>query len=147
MSYSNPLQSFVVSLLLPIVFTVLFSRTGDVPSPLNSSTHRSPRFLPRNLSSLVTFAVFFLIFAATDTTFYLIKLLSVQNGQNQKSFRSICEHSTQDTSHLILHCPATDSLCCSLFGDSFSLLLVQTQGSCPAFLAQWSSTRPSEGVE
>ena len=34
---------------------------------------------------------------------------------------SACGHSSQDTSHLILHCPATDSLRCSLFGDSVSL--------------------------
>ena len=30
-------------------------------------------------------------------------------------------HSSQDTSHLILHCPPTDSLRHSLFGDSLSL--------------------------
>ena len=34
---------------------------------------------------------------------------------------SACGHSSQDTSHLILHCPATDSLQCSLFGDSLSI--------------------------
>ena len=34
---------------------------------------------------------------------------------------SACGHSSQDTSHLILHCPATDSLRRSLFGDSLSL--------------------------
>ena len=34
---------------------------------------------------------------------------------------SVCGHSSQDTSHLILHCPATDSLRRSLFGDSLSL--------------------------
>ena len=34
---------------------------------------------------------------------------------------SACGHSSQDTSHLILHCPATDSLSRSLFGDSLSL--------------------------
>ena len=34
---------------------------------------------------------------------------------------SVCGHSSQDTSHLILHRPATDSLCRSLFGDSLSL--------------------------
>ena len=32
-----------------------------------------------------------------------------------------CGHSSQDTSHFIIHCPATDSLRCSLFGDSLSL--------------------------
>ena len=30
---------------------------------------------------------------------------------------SACGHSSQDTSHLILHCPATDSLRRSLFGN------------------------------
>ena len=34
---------------------------------------------------------------------------------------SACGHSSWDTSHLILHCPATDSLRRSLFGDSLSL--------------------------
>ena len=34
---------------------------------------------------------------------------------------SVCGHSSQDTSHLILHCPATDSLRRSLFGDPLSL--------------------------
>ena len=34
---------------------------------------------------------------------------------------SACGHSSQDISHLILHCPATDSLRRSLFGDSPSL--------------------------
>ena len=34
---------------------------------------------------------------------------------------SACGHPSQDISHLILHCPATDSLRRSLFGDSLSL--------------------------
>ena len=34
---------------------------------------------------------------------------------------SACEHPSQDTSHLIPHCPAADSLRRSLFGDSLSL--------------------------
>ena len=34
---------------------------------------------------------------------------------------STCGHSSQHTSHLNLHCPATDSLRRSLFGDSLSL--------------------------
>ena len=34
---------------------------------------------------------------------------------------SACGHSSQDISHLILHCPATDSLRRSLFGNSLSL--------------------------
>ena len=38
----------------------------------------------------------------------------------ENSSCSACGHSSQDTSHLILHCPATDSLRRSLFGDSLS---------------------------
>ena len=56
-------------------------------------------------------------------------------GRIENPFSSACGHSFQDTSHLILQCPATDSLHRSLFGDS----LVQTLGSCPASGAPWSS--------
>ena len=42
-------------------------------------------------------------------------------GRIENPFCSACEHSSQNTSHLILHCPATDCLCRSLFGDSLSL--------------------------
>ena len=38
-------------------------------SHLNSLTHRFPRFPSRNLYSLVTLAVFSLVYAATDTVF------------------------------------------------------------------------------
>ena len=51
---------------------------------------------------------------------------------------SACGHSSQDISHLIVQCPATDSLRRSLFGDSVSLrLLVQALESCPASGAPW----------
>ena len=52
---------------------------------------------------------------------------------------SACGHSSQDISHLILHCPATDSLRRLLFGYS----LVQTLGSYPASGAPWSTSMPS----
>ena len=42
-------------------------------------------------------------------------------GRIENSSCSACGHSSQDTSHLILYCPATDSLRRSLFGDSMSL--------------------------
>ena len=42
-------------------------------------------------------------------------------GRIENPSCSACRHSSQDTSHLILHCPATDSLRRSLFGDSLSL--------------------------
>ena len=104
----------VVSLLLSLVFTLVLSRTGGVLSHLNSLTHRFPRFPPRNLCSLVTLTVFSLVYAATETT-------SFQVGRIENPSCSACGHSSQDISHLILHCLATDSLRRSLFGDSLSL--------------------------
>ena len=44
-----------------------------------------------------------------------------RNGRIENPSCSACGHSSQDTSDLILHCPATDSLRRSLFGDSLSL--------------------------
>ena len=42
-------------------------------------------------------------------------------GKIENPSYSACGHSSQDTSHLILHCPATDSLRRSVFGDFRSL--------------------------
>ena len=42
-------------------------------------------------------------------------------GRIENSSCSACGHLSQDTSYLILHCPATDYLRRSLFGDSLSL--------------------------
>ena len=67
--YLRPPQSLVVSLLLSLVSTLVFSRTGGVLYYQNFSTHRFPRFPPRNLCSLVMLAVFSLVYAATDTAF------------------------------------------------------------------------------
>ena len=67
--YLRPLQSLVVSPLLCLVSTLVFSRTEGVFSHLNSLTRRFPRFPPSNLCSLVMLAVSSLVFAATDTAF------------------------------------------------------------------------------
>ena len=48
--------------------------------------------------------------------FYLSRIGRIENPSC-----SACGHSTQDTSHLILHCPATDYLRRLLFGDTLSL--------------------------
>ena len=47
---------------------------------------------------------------------YLTRIARIDNP-----FCSACGHSSQDLSHLILHSPAADSSCRSLFGDSLSL--------------------------
>ena len=65
-----PLQSLVISFLLYLVSTLVFSPTRGVLSHLNSLTHRFPRFPPRNSCSLVMLAVFSLVFAAMGTAYY-----------------------------------------------------------------------------
>ena len=70
--YLRPLQSLVTSLLLFLVSTLVFSRNGGVLSHRNSLIHRFPRFLPRNLLSLITLDVFSLVYAATDTAYCLV---------------------------------------------------------------------------
>ena len=67
--YSCPLQSLVVSLLLSLVSTLVFSRTGGVPSHRNSLTHRLLDFHRGTCAPFVTLAVFSLVYAATDTVF------------------------------------------------------------------------------
>ena len=68
--YLSPPQSLVVSLLLSLVSTLVFSRTGGVLSLRSIVTHRFPRFPLRSLCSLVMLAVSSLVFAATDTAFF-----------------------------------------------------------------------------
>ena len=68
--YLRPLQSLVVSLLLSLVSTLVFSQTGGILSLPNILTHRFPRFPLRNLCSLVMLAVSSLVFAAMDTAFF-----------------------------------------------------------------------------
>ena len=68
--YLRPPQSLVVSLLLSLVSSLLFSRTGGVLSHLNSWTHWFLQFPPRNLCSLAVLAVFSLVYAATNTAYF-----------------------------------------------------------------------------
>ena len=116
--YLCPPQSLVVSLLLSLVSTLVFSQTGVVLSHRNSLTRRFPRFPPRNLCSVVMLAVSSFVYAATDTAFF--QVLS-RIGRIENPSCSACGHSPQYTSYLILHCPGTNSLRRSLLGDSLSL--------------------------
>ena len=135
----RPLQSFVVSLFLSLVSTLVFSRTGGVLSHLNFLTHRFPQFPPRNLCSLVMLAVFSLC------STYLSRI-----GRIEKSSCSACGHSYQDTFRLILNCEATDFSRHSLFGNPLSLYDLWSR---PWGVAQFlglhgltSCLHPSEGV-
>ena len=105
--------------LLSLAFTLVFSRTGGVLSHLNSSTHRFPRFPPRNLCS--RHARCFLSRLRCNGYSLLLSSYLSRIGRIQNPLCSACGHSSQDTSQLILHCPATDSLSRSLFGNSLSL--------------------------
>ena len=55
-------------------------------------------------------------------------------GRIEKPFCGACEHLSQDISHLIVHCPATDSLRRSLFVDSLSL--------CDLWSRPWGVAQP-----
>ena len=67
--YSYFLPFFVVSLLLSLVSTPVFSQTGGVLSHRNFSTCWFPQFPPRNLRSLVTVALCSLVSVAANTAF------------------------------------------------------------------------------
>ena len=113
--YLSPLQFLVVYLLLSLVSTFIFSRTGGVLSHRNSLTHRFLRFVLHRHARCVPSRL-----RCNEHSFLLSFYLS-RIGRIENPSCSACGHSSQDTSHLILHCPATDSLRRSLFGDSLSL--------------------------
>ena len=112
-------QSLVVSLLLSLVSTLVFSRTGGVLSLKYFDTQvpsisTEELVLPRHACCVLS------RLRCNGHSLLLGSYLS-RTGRIENSFCSACGHSSQDISHLILHCPATDSLCRSLFGDSLSL--------------------------
>ena len=110
----------MVSLLLSLVSTLVFSRTGGVLSHLNSLTHKVPSIsteelvLPRHARCVLS------RLRCNEHSLLVGSYLS-RIGRIENPSCSACGHSSQDTSHLILYCPATDSLRRSLFGDSPSL--------------------------
>ena len=117
--YLCSLQSLVVSLLLPLVSTLVFSRTGGVLSleilrHTGSLDFHRGTVLPRHACCVFTRLL------CNGHSILLSSYLS-RIGRIENSFCSACGHSSQDTSHLILHCPATDSLRRSLFDDSLFL--------------------------
>ena len=105
--YSHPLQFLVVSLLLSLVPTLYFFGLEEyclIEMLRNAGSldfHRGT--CAPSSRSLCSFS------STLQQTQPSVKLLSLQDWQNRESF-------LQSTSHLILHCPATDS-----FGDSLSV--------------------------
>ena len=115
----HPLQSIVVSLPLPLISTLLFSWTGGLLSPKYFDTQvpsisTEELALPRHACCVLS------RLCCNGHSLFLGSYLS-RIGRIENSSCSACVHSSQDISHLVLHCPATDSLRCSLFGDSLSL--------------------------
>ena len=126
--YSRPLHFLVVSLLLLLVSTLVFSWTGCILSHVNSSTQISSV----STEELVHFRL------RCDEYSLLLSLSLTKIDKIENPSCSACGHLSQGTSHLILHCPATDPLRHLLFGD----FLFTTSGPGPG--ASWSSAmRPS----
>ena len=136
--YLRPLQSLVVSLLLSLVSSFFFSdwwrtissKFFDTQVP---SISTEELVLPRHARSVLS-----------CLRCLLLSSYHLRIGRIENPSCSACGPSSQDTSHLHLHCPATDSLPRSLFGNSLSSydLLVRVLGSCPASGAPWSSAIP-----
>ena len=142
--YLRPPQSPVVSLLLSLVSTLVFSRTGGLRflgqiSSVATEEHVFPRHARCVLSRL----------RCNERSLLLGSYLS-RIGRIENPTSSACVHSSQNISHLLLHCPATESLRRSLFGDSLSLYdlwsrlwgvarLLELHGLPPC-------SHPSEGV-
>ena len=141
--YSRPPQSLVVSLLLPLVSTLAFisdwrrtvsSKFFDTQVP---SIFTEELVLPRHARCVLS------RLRCNGHSLLLGSYLS-RIGRIENPSCSACGHSSQDTSHLILHSSATDSLRRSLFGDSLTLQpLVQTLESCLVSGAPWSSAMPT----
>ena len=130
------MQSLVVSLLLYFVSTLVFSRTGGVPSHQNFLTHRFSRFPPSNLCSLFTLAVFYLVYAATNTAFCLI---FVSLGLAESRILLAASADTRPRTPLISFCTVQlRTLCAAHF--IATLCLSTTSGPSPRELPGfWSS--------
>ena len=118
--YLRPPQSLVVSFLLSLVSTLVLSRTGGVLS--------HPKFFDTQVPSISTeelvlprHARCVLFRLRCNGHSLLLGSYLSRIGRIENPSYSACGNSSQDVSHLILHCPATDSLHRSLFGYSLSL--------------------------
>ena len=105
--------------LLSLVSTLVFSRTAGVLSPKYFDTQvpsisTEELVLPRHARCVLS------RLRCNGRSLLLGSYFS-RIGRIENSSCSACGHPSQDTSHLILHCPATDSLRRSLFGNSLSL--------------------------
>ena len=117
--YLRPPLSLVVSLLLSLVSTLVSSKYLDTQVAWISTEEL---VLPRHARCVLT------RLRCNGHSLLLGSYLS-RIGRTENPSCSAYGHPYQDTFHLILHCPATDFLRRSLFGDSLSLY-------------EWSSAMP-----
>ena len=116
--YLRPRQSLVVSPLISCIHFCLFS---DWRRTVSS------KFFDTQVSSISTKELVlphhaFCVLSHLRCNGHSLLLVSYLSRIGRiENPGSACGHSSQDTSHLILHCPPTDSLRHSLFGDSLSL--------------------------
>ena len=112
---------------IPCILSPLISR---IHSRLISDWRRtvSSKFFDTQVSSISTeelvlprHARYVLSLLRCNGLSHLLGSYLSRIGRIENPFCSACGHPSQDTFHLILHCPATDSLRRSLFGDSLSL--------------------------
>ena len=117
--YSHPMQSLVVSPHISHIHSCLISDWRHTVSSKFFDTQvpsisTEELVLPRHACCVLSGL------CCNGHSLLLSSYLS-RIGRIENPSCSACGHSSQDISHLILHCPATDSLRRSLFGDSPSL--------------------------
>ena len=134
--YLRPPQSLVVSLLLPLAFTLVLSRTGGVLFHRSILTHRFPPFPPRKLCSLVMLAVPSLVFAATDTAFFWV-LISL--GLAESRILSAAPVDTRPGTPIISFCTVQLRALCAAHSLA-TLCLFTTSGPDPGeYHGYWGS--------
>ena len=137
--YLCPLLSLVVSLLLSLTSTLVLSQTGGILSHQNSFDTQVSLISTEELVLPCHVCCVLSRLRCNIHSLLLGSYLSRIGRIKNPSCRA-CGHLSQDTSHLILHCPAMDSLRHSLFGDSLSLYLSTTSGPDPEeLLSFWGS--------
>ena len=117
---SHPLFC-VVSLPLPLVSAFLSYRTGSVLSEQNSSTHKLFHNPLSKMYFLFKIVALILSRLRCNRHCFLLNTYLSRVGKIENSSCSIYSHPTQYTSHFIRHCPGTEALHCSFFGDFYLL--------------------------
>ena len=123
--------------LSPLISRIQFSWTGGVLFHRNSLTHRFPRFPTRDLRSLVTLAVFSIMYAATNRAYCQV-LISL--GLAESSIFPAVLADARPRTPVISFCTVQLRTLRRLSVSQRPL--IQTLGSCSASGTPWSSAMP-----